>query len=567
MPVTNVRQIKVMISSTRADLDQYREEASKIIKRVEAEREKRVHFVEVSMERKTQSGDREFAVAVSKGWVEESDWVVVIVGWNYGWISDEAGADGLSVTEWEYRHAAADPNKKLFVFVAGEPGTTNQYRVSPEEKEDLKDWITKQTQEQAQKHQEFRHELRKRYVDMFANLNMFRERLEKTLKDAVDALPPEIQPGTPIAELIVPMTREIKVCIRKVKVIANCKQIHDCLHEILQNVIRPLREEVLPVWEQEETLSESRIWVIMGCVTRAAEQRGTIKGVGKPIEPEHWALRDSVDNVVNEIQRWVDCTKNMPTTRPWPSGGCFDEDINDLRGRFAEDVDDLASLVEHAFSEADQSMTTEESELRDRYSTLLEDLQKAREQSNLSADDHRRLDEELEKIKFNRQRVKLALSVHHSWQEIHNKLNDMEIYRGTEPFKSQLNRYCRTELPKLFALVDCELDQAQAFQAGSTELNQETVAPADQQTALPSSSCLPEACGVFVNDLRCLKNSLEGLRHGDGAVAFDNIRKPFEDAFFYVDKRTLEEVSRAEERVIALDTWLDGLAPRRRKAD
>ena len=100
-----VKQIKIMISSTRADLAQYREEASRIIKKVAAEKEKRVQLVEVSMEKETQSGDREFAVAVSKRWVEESDWVVVIVGWNYGTISDEVGADGLSVTEWEYRHA------------------------------------------------------------------------------------------------------------------------------------------------------------------------------------------------------------------------------------------------------------------------------------------------------------------------------------------------------------------------------------------------------------------------------------------------------------------------------
>src|SRR5262249_1379645 len=126
-----VKKVKIMISSTRADLAQYREEASKIIKRVAAEKETRVQLVEVSMEKETQSGDREFAVAVSKRWVEESDWVVLILGWNYGTISDEVGADGLSVTEWEYRHTLAlidkerNKEKKLFVFIAGDPETTN----------------------------------------------------------------------------------------------------------------------------------------------------------------------------------------------------------------------------------------------------------------------------------------------------------------------------------------------------------------------------------------------------------------------------------------------------------
>lgn len=99
------QSIKVMISSTRADLMQYREVASDVIKEVAEEREETVQLIEVSMEKEIQSGDREFAVAVSKKWVEKADWVVLIVGWNYGTISTEDGADGLSVTAWEYQHA------------------------------------------------------------------------------------------------------------------------------------------------------------------------------------------------------------------------------------------------------------------------------------------------------------------------------------------------------------------------------------------------------------------------------------------------------------------------------
>ena len=85
-----VKQIKIMISSTRVDLGQYREEASKIIKKVAAEKEKWIQLVEVSMEKETQSGDRESPVDVSERWVEEADWVLVIVGFNYGTIANEA---------------------------------------------------------------------------------------------------------------------------------------------------------------------------------------------------------------------------------------------------------------------------------------------------------------------------------------------------------------------------------------------------------------------------------------------------------------------------------------------
>ncbi|SEG06545.1 protein of unknown function [Nitrosomonas ureae] len=244
MPESQVRQINIMISSTRADLAQYREEASRVIENVRVEKEKRVQLLEKSMEKETQSGDREFAVAASKQLVEESNWVVVIVGWNYGTISDEPGADGLSVTEWEYNHACHE-GKKVFVFIAGEPATANQYRVSEEEREDLKDWKDKQTAEQKEKLEKFKPKLCKRHVEMFKNLPAFRERLEKTLKDATDNLPPEIQPGTPLADLIVTVMPSIRDCIRKVTLIANCKRIHDRLHELRQHVIRPLREEVL----------------------------------------------------------------------------------------------------------------------------------------------------------------------------------------------------------------------------------------------------------------------------------------------------------------------------------
>ena len=99
MPESRVPQKKIFISSTRADLAQYREEASQVIRNVAEEKKKCVHLVDLSMEQQTQSGDREFAVAVSKRWVEESDWVIVIVGFNYGTISDKPSSNGLSVTE------------------------------------------------------------------------------------------------------------------------------------------------------------------------------------------------------------------------------------------------------------------------------------------------------------------------------------------------------------------------------------------------------------------------------------------------------------------------------------
>lgn len=537
MPASRVRQIKILISSTRADLAQYREEASQVVKDVAAEKEKRVQLVDLSMEKQTQSGDREFAVAVSKRWVEESDWIIVIVGWNYGTISDEPGTDGLSVTEWEYRHAS-ELGKKRFVFLAGDPGTADRYRVSKEEKEDLKDWISIQTTEQTAKLQKFKHELAKPFTAMFANLQAFKERLEKTLKDAIDNLPPEIEPGTPLAELIVAVLPKIRDCTRKVTLIADCKRIHDHLHELRQHVIRPLREEVLSVWKQEGTLSVPRERVIWRCMAKSSQAVGGIRAVRPSIGPDHQGLRDSVDAVLQRPALW-EVESDSPESRA-------------SREDFTEVVDELAVDVQEAFSEADRSMAREESDLRERYRALLDDLKRARQHRTLGSADQQRLDDELDRVEANRLRVKASLTSHHSWQEAHDKLEELDSFREGDEFERKLNHYRGIPLAKLLRLVDEELGQADAHQAGSAASQHPLVAAAAQR-ASPTFD-------AFVNDLRHLKESLEALRQGSGVVAFDKMRKPFDDAFYYIDKRTLSEVERAQERVVNLEDWLNGLA-------
>ena len=549
MPESVVRQFKIMISSTRTDLSQYREEASKVIAKVRAEKEKRLQLVEVSMEKETQSGDREFAVAVSKRWVEEVDWVVVIVGWNYGTISDEVGADGLSVTEWEYRHAFK-LGKKLFVFIAGSPGTANSYRVSEGDEEDLKDWIGKQSTEQKEKLENFKRELGKPHAEMFRNRQGFRERLEKTLKDAIEDLTPEVQPGTPLAELIVALQPNIRGCIRKVALITACKRIHDHLHELRQHVIRPLREEVLPVWKQDGTLSVPRERVIWRCMTAVAKSVGGIREVGPLIGPDHQGLRDSVDGVMQRPPLW-----NIESDS---------RESSSSRESFTEVVDDFAIDVQRAFSQADRSMEGEERHLHERYHVLLEELKHARERRKLGPSDQQRLDDELEKIDANRSRVRNSLIIHHRWQESHDKLEEVESICEAGGFDRKLNHYRRVDLAMLLSLVEEELTQAAAQQTGGAEIEQVAVAVAVQQTQAPVLSFRHTSNG-FVNDLRQLKASLEALRQGAGVDAFDKMRKPFDDAFYYVDKRTLNEVERAQEQVVKLEDWLDGLAAAERK--
>ena len=544
MPDSTVRQIKILVSSTRADLAQYREEASRVIKDLAAENEKRLQLVDLSMEKQLQNGEREFAVAVSKRWVEESDWIVVILGWNYGTISDEPGANGLSVTEWEYRHASA-LGKKRFVFIAGDPGTADRYRVSEEEREDLKDWIPKQTVDQTAKLEKFKCELSKPFTAMFANLQTFKERLAMTLKAAIENLPPDIHPGTPLAELIVAMQPKIRDCIRKVTLIANCKAVHDYLHELYHHVIRPLRDEVLEMWKQEGTLSVSRERIIWRCMTKNSEAVGGIRAVITSIGPDHQGLRDSVEAVLQRSALW-DIDSDSADLRP-------------SREEFTEVVDEFAVDVQEAFSEADRSMWREESNLRERYVELLEDLKRARKQRKLSPSDHRRLDEELKKINVNRLRVKSSLISHNSWQVAHDKLEELDSFREMGCFDRKLNHYCGSPLSKLLNLVIKELEQVAAPKKDKPVGKQpEVAAVADQ--APSQAPILRPAFDAFVNDLNQLKESLEALRQGAGVVAFDKMRKPFNNAFYYIDKRTLNEVDQAQERAVNLEDWLNGLA-------
>lgn len=548
MPESSVRQIRILISSTRADLAQYREEASRVIKDVAEEKEKWVQLVDLSMEKQTQSGEREFAVAVSRDWVTKADWVVVIVGWNYGTISDEPGADGLSVTEWEYRHAIA-LGKKLFVFVAGEPNTADRYRVSAEEREDLKDWIRKQTAEQATKLEGFKRELCKPFTAMFTDLQAFRERLAKTLKNAIDdQILPDVKPGTPLAEVVVAVLPNIRDCIRRVTLVADFKRIHDHLHELRQHVIRPLREEVLSMWEQEGTLSDRRKALIWQLMTHRSEAIGGLRELRVSLPPDYQALRESVDAVLRRPALW-NVERDSPKSQP-------------SREDFTEIVADFAAEVQEAFNEADLSMATEEANLRERYLELLEDLKRARQQQKLGPTDKQRLEDELERIDANRSRVKESLISHHSWQEAHNKLNELDSFRESGDFEKKLNHYRGTPLAKLRSLVDQELERAKVPEAGAAESQPSEVAAASQSGTPNTPGLDPVA---FVNDLRQLRGALETLRQGDGSEAFDGMRRLFDDAFFNVDTRTLNEVERARERVRRLEQWLNELAAAQQK--
>lgn len=557
MAPTQVRQVNIMISSTRADLTQYRNEASQIIRKVAQEKEKQVQLIEVSMEKEAQSGDRESAVAVSRRWVLGADWVVLIVGWNYGTIADEDGYDGLSITEWEYEQAIKN-NKKLFVFMAGEPGTANQYRWVEGEIHDLKDWYFKQTDTQKIKLEAFKQKLAGRHIEMFKNLQMFLERLEKTLKDTIDKELTNLQTSPPGKELILlihVMMPHIRGGILKVTLINQCKKIHDYLHELLQYVIRPLREECLPKWTEEGTLSAEGVNTILRHVSTASEQVGSIRAMRDTLrlndpdnsEDERYKnlvklFNKRVDNVVYIFKSWKDNKESA--------------DFLMSLGSFTNSFDKFTVAVQVAFSIADQRMTKEESDLRDLYVVLLQGLRETQQKCNLAPCDDERLKEELKEVEENRRCMHNSLTNHHDWQKSHDMHHLLDSYRDTDRFDKELNFYRENNLSDtVLSLVKRELKKALDQQQGSTETTQKVCICFNQ----PDPCYCPTTCGLFVDRLVRLRDRLEVLRDYGGVAAFDRVQGPFDDSFYCVDKRTLVAVSRAWGRARDLEQWLDAL--------
>lgn len=247
---TTVPVINIMISSTTKDLNKYRKNALEIIEKLRKENQKKLQLLGIGMETESQTGERDTAIEISKKWVEESDWVVLVLGWWYGTIPENKNenSEGLSPTHWEYRHAMElmekNPKRKVFVFVTGEKDSSDEYwETNKENGPDLKNYQTDGTDEQKKKVQEFRKYVSGSHLSFFMNLDNFKTKLEETLRDAItrwekqdkeeqDTNKPISKPGKGLADLILEFKAPIKTCIRKVRLLTDYKELHDRLHQM-----------------------------------------------------------------------------------------------------------------------------------------------------------------------------------------------------------------------------------------------------------------------------------------------------------------------------------------------
>jgi hypothetical protein len=453
------------------------------------------------------------------------------------------------VTEAEYRHAVATGGKEVFVFVAGDPETAEEYRASHEEKHDLKNWYFRQSSDQLGKLKKFKEQIRPNFVTFFRNLADFRERLEKTLTIALDnRLLIDVRPGSKLADLILALTPAIRNCTGQVDLLADCKKVHDLLHDLRQHVIRRIRDEFLAVWREQGNLTDRRVGFIMNRSTDAQRVLGRIEQLQSSIASGHKDLLADIDRLLTAPPLWD-----------------ADKDERPGLDMFTEALEDFATAVEAAFSEADTAMRVEERALDVFHATLLEQLGDAADRWGLGAAEHAALDEEVRRIAINKDRIARALASHHDWQRAHDALEVLQGFRETNLFDKRLTRFVQADRATLSRLVAGELSALDVYPTAAADhgTGPAAAAPAVTETA---PGAIDLNVDDFRSDLQRLAALLEALAERPDSQAFDQMRSRFDDSFYRVDKRTLTEVERASARVTEFERLLEGLAASSKKA-
>jgi Domain of unknown function (DUF4062) len=526
----------IMISSTRKDLGPYCDRASQVIQRVASQRTNRIALREISMEEMPQTGAREFAVEISKQWVDESDWVILIVGYNYGTISDEEGADGLSVTEWEYRHAFK-MEKKIFVFL---PEQAN-YAPANSDEPNLMRWGLDQSEDQRKKLSAFRTLVATPHSAFFRNIDDFAGQLEKTLHWAIDGLPPPIDRDGNLAQLLLTVSPEITERNRQVKRLADCKRIHDLLHELRIQAILTIRNIVFVEWKDNPGALSQQIERRLNSAWQKAVRLLTI------VEECAGGLDDSKDELKRLLEYLIDGRTLWDPEMP---DVCF--------GTFADSFDDFSASLQEAFESANAAMQDDANVLGDLHHILVDRIEAARNRNVLNDADEAVLREQMQLLSARHERLQHVLRAHDQWQRIHDKLNRIARQRGTQLFEKDLQRFARAEADTLRRLVEAELDALDAGLQGVGGQNALLSVEGPSRTGTSS----PDYKKNLQEELERLGPCLQALKFEPTMEHFDVMQAPFDQAFYFIDKLTYAEVERARERVLDLDRLMrDLIAP------
>ena len=505
--MTTANRIKIMVSSTRKDLMPYREAAEEIIEKIARDERDQWQIYNTSMEDNTQSGAVESAIEVSRRWVAEADWIVLILGWYYGTVPED-GPKGISVTEWEYREAVrlkdAGQNKRIFVFVAGAHDSAVPYREVDTNQVDLKDQMKSAHQD---KMDAFRVLVSKQHMDPFRHLGDFTTRLERTLRDAVKGWLPPIPPGSELARLLVSVQPECRACIIAVQQLACCKRIHDHLHTLRVSIVSALRNIDLVLWRDKAELSDRER-------LQLSRRKSAAVDITRSLEDEIKHLGEDDADLTHTVSAVAAHAKLLDP-----------ETVETLSGEQARShAEEFITAVQQAFTEANRMMQQRKSALDRLHQTLVAHITTQRNAFRLNEDETHLLESQLTLIAENKHRLAEALSHHDAWQNYHDKLEEIYAQLGTSAFEKHLHRFATQKLPGLKGLVA-----------------KHKLTPGQHPPVR-----MRENAGEVVSELRPRLDALESHRDEEDFLAFQG---PFDKLFYEVDLGTLAEVRKAETRV------------------
>lgn len=525
----------VFISSTTDDLSEYRGEAVRAINKLNEEFKGKFQLVEIHMDNQGQSGERESPRDASERWVSDSQWVILIVAFHYGYVPP---GNDRSVTEYEYRYARekCDPPKPCFVFIAGEDSDTPRYqhkRDAPEREKDLGRWwrppdpgnfvalAEAERTELLRKMEQvarFRAYLRdNKTYELFSDIDDFSSKLERSLKNRIELeLRPFDSPDGAIRGLILAQRLRILACFSAIRLLATLKRAHDRLHRIRQYGIVRWQKEVLALWragpmdgEVKETFQE--VWVSV------REDIAALRVISDSLsEGELTSTAEKLKKVL---------AFDLPTPRV--VGGMVPSD-------FERHLNAFARIVQMVFSAVEDSMSGQRSSLRREYNGLKDELGNALRFRGLSDSQHKAFDERLKVIEHRIDELEHVLETHRRWQKIHDQLEILDKTRKEDfrpEFRTFLSMY-RSDFRELLAIAERE---------------PASISPNLLQTKGEVVTALLE------------KTEADGWDEGQAEGMCAQLREAFDLLFFDVDTRTREFVTQSEQRVKSYEESLQAL--------
>jgi len=511
----------VFLSSTTRDLAAYRKVAREVIEAVNDTFSRRFTLKQESMDGQGQDGDATTPLEVSRAWVRDSDWVVLIVAWNYGYVPP---GEACSVTESEYREAIKQ-GKKCFVFLAGELSDPPafRFRALSYEQDNLTDYrgaIETRAHEPAL--QAFKDALRSQRFALFRDIEDFRVKLTQTLtqriiKDLFATLGPEI--------VALGLQRPLQACIREVKLLARLKRIHDTLHRIRQFGIRSWREELLASWpEESHPPLEARYKYVEGAV-----EIQSLIALVSALVPE---LPDEVKRALPPLDK--------------VTGYKVTDNIKNGRANFIQASEEFASRVQRLFTGCDAQMAHSARRLAQHYNSLAESTRNALDRRQVLPQREELLRAEHARSVHIHKRLQSVLHNHREWQMVHDQLEriDNTLDPGQATDDEQKCEASNAALQReAFNLVDSRGAEVHALLAMATD-----IVTQDSSERLNHWPRLILAVGVHLNAFI----STPQVSH------YEAMRKSFDDLFFQIDLETLRAVEISEGNVRAIDAGLNG---------